>query len=68
MNNIIVIFLILAITRTQEHKNTRTQDVIVIEDEIVSPQTTLGILKILSVNYCVLSEVNPSLFFKKNHC
>jgi hypothetical protein len=62
MNNIIVIFLILAITRTQD------VIVIVIEDEIIALQTTLGIFKILSVNYCVLSEVNPSLFFKKNHC
>jgi hypothetical protein len=62
MNIIIAIFLILAITRTQD------VIVIVIEDEIIALQTTLGIFKILSVNYCVLSEVNPSLFFKKNHC
>jgi hypothetical protein len=64
MNIIIAIFLILAITRTQDV----IVIVIVIEDEIIALQTTLGIFKILSVNYCVLSEVNPSLFFKKNHC
>jgi hypothetical protein len=66
MNIIIAIFLILAITRTQDV--IVIVIVIVIEDEIIALQTTLGIFKILSVNYCVLSEVNPSLFFKKNHC